>query len=170
MSYKLFWLDDDPPHRLKRTKQQLEQQGWTVSFFNDLNNGNKQNGTIDLLANKPFDLILLDQEIRDTKTNVSYGDIWVGCIIFYWLRNQEKPPQKAPKAAKDLFNQLKNIEKNVDVDNSNTPVFFITAYDDDVIKEAVRSCDKPNMCYVDKPIDRELLVTTITNKLGKSYK
>ena len=167
MNYKIFWLDDDPPHRLKRTQELLEKQGWKVSFFNDLNNFDKKNGAIHLLANKQFDLILLDQEIKCISTDYDYGDLWIGFVIFYWLRNQTTPPIKAAKAAKDLFNQLKYIEKKVDADNSDTPVFFITAYDDEHIKQAVRNCDSPNMYYVDKPIDRELLVSTIVNKLGK---
>jgi CheY-like chemotaxis protein len=154
----LLWVDDDGPGMFLYEVYQLEQQGWTVEFAENITDAAAA------LQARDYRAILLDQMMPLGADHNQPVDVWAGCLILWWLR-QAGPPPGAPHASIEATPMLWDTTPRPA--NCSIPILMVSAFDDPDVDEDIRRIQAPSPVQVFvKPVEADLLLQRLATILG----
>jgi len=85
MTRRVLWTDDDGETRFVYEINTMRALGWEVVWAHDAV------GAVERLRTERFDALILDQMLPWQRGNPI--QLWGGCVVLWWLRQQTWPPQ-----------------------------------------------------------------------------
>lgn len=140
--HRLLWTDDDAPDRFEYEALVLGEEGWDVVWAKSVSEAAR------LLADQPFDALLLDQMLP--YTGLKYGDpLWNGALLLRWLRGKGPPPN----VTLDPKGELNTLKPRVE--NREIPTVIVSAFHDPQVDSAMRDASEQDRALplAPKPID-----------------
>ena len=152
----LLWIDDDAPERFKHEDRLLSRAGWDITWANSAKAG------AEALRDKPFEVVLLDQMLPWSEDSLGKEpeEVWAGCLLLFWLRNQGRPSKAPPREAFEGLYTMKPLKTNRKV-----PVILGSAYYDDEIMASLLEIE-PELPEIPKPIDCNRLLELLASAVS----
>lgn len=159
----ILWVDDDGRDHFLYELSVLAEQGVLVDFALDA-----AEAIAKLQANE-YDLVIFDQHFPIvTVFNSQYGvstsqgqDLWSGCRLLYWLRGEPFAEVQGQADWSAIFCDRRPLPSN-----RNTPVIFISGFQDDHVDKALGRVSPEIDCFP-KPVDVAILTEIMARLLRK---
>jgi hypothetical protein len=153
----LLWVDDDDAEHFPYEIDCLARIGWKTDWATSAAEA------ADALATNRYDLVLLDQ-VFPLHKDETYMDVWSGCRLLYWLRGQGAPAG-APQREDWI---VLGRETRPSEENAGVPVIVISAFQDELVDEALGAI-VPTIAILPKPVDENILLQHIKGLIHKVY-